>query len=88
MDIYECLSLYGKYYICKIKITTLLEVLNWEEFQQAGEKGWQESHEGQQGEMQSPAHGDDQYLLEATQMESSSTDKELGVLVDTKLTKS
>lgn len=38
--------------------------------------------------MQSPAHGDDQYLLEATQMESSSTDKELGVLVDTKLTKS
>ena len=77
-----------KSYICKIKITTLLEVLNWEEFQQAGEKGWQESHESQQGEIQSPAHGDHQCLLGTTQMESSSTEKELGILVDYKLNKS
>ncbi|KAK4819767.1 hypothetical protein QYF61_011367 [Mycteria americana] len=50
----------------------------------------QEPHEVQQGEFQSPAPGDSctrhQDVLGATQLESSLAEKDLGVLVDTKLT--
>lgn len=46
--------------ICKIKITVLLEPLKWEESRQAREMGWQESHEVQQEEVQSPAPGEEQ----------------------------
>lgn len=47
-------------------------------------------HEIQQGELQSPAsgkettHGRGQHMLGATQLEGSTEEKDVGVLVDTK----